>query len=161
MKSELGKEIARKRVEAAEFAKLKAAEKAMEQDAYESIRYGVSYLNSAKSAFSKDERRFDNDLLYNIISISFEQFMVGLLAHHDYIASSHLPLMLYREALDFEPELGEGIKRTAILIGSFEGICSIDDFGYKTPTDDEIRLMVDGLGEVERFISKIISETNS
>lgn len=41
MKSELGKEIARKRVEAAEFAKLKAAEKAMEQDAYESIRYGV------------------------------------------------------------------------------------------------------------------------
>ncbi len=157
MKSELKKEIARARIEQTEWAKLKASEKALEQDVKSSIEYGVNYLKSVKSTFSNAERRFDNDLLYNIISMSFEQFMVGLLAHHDWIASSHLPLMLYREALDFEPELGDEIKQTAILIGSFEGICSIDDFGYKTPTDQQIDSMIEGLEEVQAFILERVS----
>lgn len=161
MKSELQKEITKQRLEAAEFAKLKAAEKVMEQDAKSALEYGVNYLKSAKLAFAALPRRFDNDLIYNIISISFEQLMVGLLAHHDWIASSHLPLMLYREAEPFEPEMGDSIKKTAILIGSFEGICSIDDFGYKTPTDDEIKRMVDGLSELESFILERVSDTNS
>ncbi|MFI3268761.1 MAG: hypothetical protein SNG14_02610 [Rikenellaceae bacterium] len=161
MKSELQKKITKQRVEAAEFAKLKAAEKVMEQDAESAIEYGVNYLKSAKAAFMTTPRRFDNDLIYNIISISFEQLMVGLLAHHDWIASSHLPLMLYREALPFEPEMGDEIKRTAILIGSFEGICSIEDFGYKTPTDEELARMVEGLEELWRFIEARVSDTNS
>ncbi len=161
MKSELQKEVTKARLEAAEFAKLKAAEKAMEQDAKDALEYGVNYLKSAKSALTAIPRRFDNDLIYNIISISFEQFMVGLLAHHEWIASSHLPLMLYREAQPFEPEMGDSIKQTAILIGSFEGICSIDDFGYKTPTDKQLVKMVDGLNELEAFIAARVSSTNS
>lgn len=161
MKSELQKEITKARLEAAEFAKLKASEKAMALDALDAIEYGVNYLRSAKSAFMATPRRFDNDLIYNIISISFEQLMVGLLAHHEWIASSHLPLMLYREAEPFEPEMGDSIKKTAILIGSFEGICSIEDFGYKTPTDDEIKRMIDGLSELELFILTRVSDTNS
>ncbi len=157
MKSELQKEIVRERVERAEWTKLKESEKVMEQEAAQSLRYGVSYLKSAKSALDTTPRRFDNDLLYNIIAISFEQFMVGLLAHHDWIASSHLPLMLYREAEGFEPEMGSGIKQTAILIGSFEGICSIDDFGYKTPSDDDLVRMIAGLDELKSFIAQRVS----
>lgn len=153
MKSELQKEIARARVQRAEWTKLKESEKVMEQEMMQSLSYGVNYLKSAKATLSAESRRFDNDLLYNIISMSFEQFMVGLLAHHDWIASSHIPMMLYREAEGFEPEMGDGIKQTAILIGSFEGICSIDDFGYKTPTDDQLRCMVAGMEELQEFIS--------
>ncbi|MFI3320664.1 MAG: hypothetical protein SNH01_07785 [Rikenellaceae bacterium] len=161
MRSELQKKITRLRIEEAEMAKLKAGDKVLEQDVQQSLAYGVSYLGSAKSMYYSANRRFDNDLIYNIISISFEQFMVGLLAYHDWIASSHLPLMLYREALDFEPELGDGIKKTAVLIGSFEGICSIEDFGYKTPTDEQLERMIEGLDEVEAFIVKRVSGTNS
>ncbi len=161
MKSELQKQIARSRIERDEWTKLKESEKVMAQEVAKSLSYGVNYLKSAKSTFEATSRRFDNDLLYNIISMSFEQFMVGLLAHHDWIASSHLPLMLYREALDFEPEMGDSIKKTAILIGSFEGICSIDDFGYRTPTDDELARMIEGLEELDAFIAARVSDTNS
>lgn len=161
MKSELQKEISKARVEAAEFAKLKAAEKAMEQDAAEALKYGANYLKSAKATSTATPRKFDNDLIYNIISISFEQLMVGLLAHHEWIASSHLPLMLYREALPFEPDMGESIKQTAILIGSFEGICSIDDFGYRTPSDEQLAKMIEGLEELDHFIATRVSDTNS
>ncbi|MFI3305345.1 MAG: hypothetical protein R3Y68_02385 [Rikenellaceae bacterium] len=152
MKSELRKEIARTRIENAEWEKIKKSEMAMELEAQQSLDYGRSYLKSAKSAYVAVPRKFDNDLLYNIISISFEQFMVGLLALNDWIASSHLPLMLYREALDFEPNMGDEIKKTAILIGSFEGICSIDDFGYRTPTDEELERMIVGLEGLQHYI---------
>ncbi|MFI3266356.1 MAG: hypothetical protein R3Y15_04305 [Rikenellaceae bacterium] len=126
----------------------------MQKEVAECMEYAESYLKSAKSIFSTENRRFDNDLLYNLISICFEKFMVGLLAHHDWIATSHLPLMLYREAVKYEPELGESIRKTAILIGSFEGICSIEDFGYKTPTDEQIEKMLSGLEEVREFIAQ-------
>ncbi len=153
MKSELQKEIARARIENAEWEKIKKSEMAMELEAQQSLDYGRSYLRSARSAIASAPRRFDNDLIYNIISISFEQFMVGLLALNEWIASSHLPLMLYREALEFEPNMGEDIKQTAILIGSFEGICSIDDFGYRTPTDEQLERMIVGLEGLQQFIA--------
>ncbi len=153
MSGELQKHIARAKIEQSENARLMQSLKVMQTETEQSLAYGKNYLKSAKATFYSPTRRFDNDLLYNIISISFEQFMVGLLAHHDWIASSHLPMMLYREALDYEPEMGDSIKQTAILIGSFEGICSIDDFGYKTPTDEQIEKMILGLEELENYIT--------
>ncbi len=120
----------------------------MKDLAKESFGYADSYLNTIEKAFNSRNRRFDNDLLYNMISICFERFMVSWLAYHDIIATSHLPLMLYRELNPFEPELNESIKKTAILIGSFEGICSIDDFGYRTPDNIQTSKMIEGLKEV-------------
>lgn len=125
----------------------------MKELAKESFEFADSYLKTITKIFRNEERRFDNDLLYNMIAISFEKFMVGWLACHDQIASSHLPLMLYRELKPYEPELSENIKKTAILIGSFEGICSIDDFGYKPPDNIQTEKMIEGLNEVREFVS--------
>ncbi len=118
--------------------------------AKESFEYADSYLKTIETIFNNPERRFDNDLLYNMVAICFEKYMIAWLACHDMIATSHLPLMLYRELKPFEPELSESIKQTAIFIGSFEGICSIDDFGYKTPTNSDIVRIIAGLQEVKK-----------
>ncbi len=125
--------------------------------AKESFEFADSYLKTVIKVFRGDSRKFDNDLLYNMISITFEKFMIGWLACYDEIASSHLPLMLYRELKPFEPDLSEDIRKTAILIGSFEGICSIEDFGYKTPTDIQIEKMIVGLNDVRAAVSSKIA----
>lgn len=122
----------------------------------ESYDFGASYLKTIIRVFENEARRFDNDLLYNMIAISFEKFMIGWLAHYDVIATSHLPLMLYRELKPHEPDLSDSIKKTAILIGSFEGICSIDDFGYKTPDNIQTAQMIEGLREVEGYVAKLV-----
>ncbi len=130
----------------------------MKELAKESFEFGDSYLKTITKIFRSDERRFDNDLLYNMIAISFEKFMIGWLATHEVIATSHLPLMLYRELKPYEPDLSDNIKKTAILIGSFEGICSIDDFGYKTPDNIQTEKMIEGLNEVRELAKAALSE---
>ncbi len=125
----------------------------MRNTALENYNYADSYLGTAESMFRAEERRFDNDLLYNMISISFEKFMVGWIALHDTMATSHLPLMLYRELKSLDPTADDSIKRIAILIGSFEGICSLEDFGYRTPTDAQVEEMIEGLHKVRKEFS--------
>lgn len=126
----------------------------MENLAAENFDFADSYLTTIAKVATKQHKRFDNDLLYNMIAISFEKFMIAWLASYDSIATSHLPLMLYRELKHFDPSLSDSIKKTAILIGSFEGICSIEDFGYRTPSDAEVDNMVAGLNEVREAVSQ-------
>lgn len=128
----------------------------MEEVVKDNFEFADSYLKSIASVFESEKRRFDNDLLYNMIAISFEKFMIAALASKDTLATSHLPLMLYRELQAFVPDLSESIRKTAILVGSFEGICSIDDFGYRTPTDEQVRNMIDGLSEVKSMVEGLI-----
>lgn len=129
----------------------------MQELAVESFEYADSYLKTIIKTFDNPNRRFDNDLLYNMITISFEKFMIGWLACYDQIATSHLPLMLYRELKMYEPDLGDDIKKIAILIGSFEGICSIDDFGYRTPDNIQTEKMIEGLNEVRALVEAKIA----
>ncbi|MFI3331234.1 MAG: hypothetical protein R3Y38_05470 [Rikenellaceae bacterium] len=125
----------------------------MKELATDSIDFASSYLRSIENMLSQETRRFDNDLLYNMISISYEKFMVGYLASLDQIAGSHVPLMLYREVKMANKDFDDRHKATAILIGKFEGICSLEDFGYKTPSDDEVRAMIVGLKDLRDYIN--------
>ncbi len=125
----------------------------MKDIALDNFYFADSYLTTITTAFYNQNRRFNNDLLYNMITIAFEKFMVSWLAYHDQIATSHLPLMLYRELNPFEPALSETLRKSAILVGSFEGICSIDGFGYRTPTDSDIEKMIGGIGELREEVS--------
>ncbi len=125
----------------------------MKELAKENITYASKYLATVEKIISVDQRKFDNDLLYNMISMAFEKFMVGHLANLDQIAGSHLPLMLYREVKMVDKVMPEEHKDTAILVGKFEAICSLDGFGYHTPTDAEILQMISGLKELEEYVS--------
>ncbi|MFI3292321.1 MAG: hypothetical protein SNG27_01895 [Rikenellaceae bacterium] len=124
----------------------------MKELAKENYEFADSYLKTISTAFTKESRKFDNDLLYNMIAICFEKYMIAWLAHYDSIATSHLPLMLYRELNAFEAELSPTLRKTAILVGSFEGICSIEDFGYKTPDDLQMAKMIEGLNELKSLV---------
>ncbi len=125
----------------------------MKELAKENFEFADSYLSTITSAFNNKNRKFDNDLLYNMIAICFEKYMISWLAYHDTIATSHLPLMLYRELNPFEPTLSVSLRKTAILVGSFEGICSIEDFGYRTPNDTQMVSMIEGLNELKDLVS--------
>jgi hypothetical protein len=130
----------------------------MKAFALECLKYANSYLRTIQRDFSAGIRRFDNNLIYNLATMSFEKYFVGLLARYDFNATSHLPLRMYKEAADFETELTENMKQTAIQIGSFEGICSIDGFGYRTPSDEELYKMIEGLEEIQLLVEKRMAE---
>ena len=86
--------------------------------------------------------------------MSTEKYFVALLTRYDWNTSHHMPTAMYKEALDFDPELPESIKQTAILVGKFEAICAIDGFGYRTPSCDDLQAMAKGILELKEWVEK-------
>ncbi len=116
---------------------------------------GEKYLVTLSKTLER-KSRFNNDLLYSITVMCCEKLFVALLSHYDEMADHHMPVALYKQAKEVEPELTDKMQDTCRLINRFESICSIDGFGYKTPTDDELRQMILGLQEIYALVQKRI-----
>jgi len=116
---------------------------------------GEKYLVTLSKTLER-KSRFNNDLLYSITVMCCEKLFVALLSHYDEMADHHMPVALYKQAKDVEPELTDKMQETCRLINRFESICSIDGFGYKTPTDDELKRMILGLQEIYALVQKRI-----
>ncbi len=137
-------------------------EKVMLDD--EMKRVAIGCLEYANGYFATLERgltqsqRFNNDLRYNLAVMCVEKYFVALLACYDQNAAHHMPQALFKEAQMVEPELTDTMKQTCILTGKFEAICSLDGFGYRSPSDEEIASMVNGLREIKALVDKRVEE---
>ena len=116
----------------------------MKENALCTLNFAEGYYCVLKKSLLH-KSRFENDVLFGIITICFERLMVALMSSYNQIPASHTPIMLFREAKKVEPRLSERMLETSRLINRFESICSLDGFGYKTPSDDEIKTMITGM----------------
>ncbi len=126
--------------------------------AFSCLHYANGFYSTLQKSMNKKNSRFDNDLLYNFAVMSLEKYFVALLARYDWNATHHMPIALYKEAVDFEPELTENMKQTSILVGKFEAICSLDDFGHRTPTTEDLEKMNSGIEEIKMLVEKRLAE---
>lgn len=102
--------------------------------------------------------RFNNDLKYSMTLMTLEKYFVALMACYEELPTHHIPLGLFREAEQFEPDLTPSIKQTCILTGKFEGVCSLEDFGYRTPANKELKEMFEGIKEIKALVEKRVEQ---
>ncbi|MBN2744428.1 MAG: hypothetical protein JXR39_11090 [Marinilabiliaceae bacterium] len=128
----------------------------MKKLATDCIEYANGYYMALLRGLTSS-KRFNNDLRYNMAVMCVEKYFVGLLASYDQHAEHHMPQALFNEAKAVEPELTDTMKQTCILVGKFEAICSLEGFGYRTPTDADIEQMITGIGEIKALVEKRIN----
>lgn len=133
-------------------------DKEMFELAKSSLQYANGYFSTFSKSVGNENSRFDNDLLYQLAVMSVEKYFIALLARYDWNATHHMPIAMYKEALQFEPELTDEMKQTAILVGKFEAICSIDGFGYRIPSKDDLQSMKNGILDIKLLVEKRLSE---
>jgi hypothetical protein len=133
-------------------------EKEMRVQAENCLHFANSFLSTLQKSLVNEKSRFDNDMLYNLAVMSTEKYFVALLARYDWNATHHMPISLFKEALTLDPELPVNMKQTAILVGKFEAICSLDGFGYHTPSTEELQSMSVGLQEIKEWVEMRMSE---
>ena len=126
--------------------------------AFESMKYADGYFSTFQKSLDSESSRFDNDLLYQLAIMSLEKYFIALLARYDWNATNHMPIAMYKEAQTFEKELTEEMKHTAILVGKFEAICSIDGFGYKIPSREDLINMKKGIKDIKKLVEKRLAE---
>jgi hypothetical protein len=122
------------------------------------LKYANGFFTALKKSLYNKNSRFDNDLLYDFAVLSHEKYFVALMARYDWHASHHMPIALYKEALEFDTELTESMKQTSILVGKFEAICSLEGFGYRTPSTEELQAMAVGIQEIKELVEKRTEE---
>lgn len=128
--------------------------------AIKSLEYANGYYNTLKRSLN-GHSRFNNDLLYQMAVMSMEKYYIALLARYDWNASHHMPVAMYNEALQYDDELTDEMKKTTILVGKFEAICSLDGFGYRTPSKEELEDMKTGIAKIKALVEKRIEEVIS
>lgn len=131
-----------------------------EEQAISLFSEGKGYMKTLEKHLETPSR-FNNDTLFNIAVLSLEKMFVALLAHHEVEALHHTPMALFREAQSVNPGLTDDMKQTAKLIASHESICSLDDKGYTTPTDDEMKRIICGLIEMKDYIGNILINSST
>lgn len=135
-------------------------DKEMAALAISSLNYANGYFRTFQKSVNSENPRFDNDLLYQMAVMSLEKYFIALLARYDWNATHHMPIAMYKEALTFEPELTDDMKLTSILVGKFEAICSIEGFGYRVPSKEDLLSMNKGISDIKNLVEKRIGEIN-
>jgi hypothetical protein len=123
-----------------------------------SLQYANGYFSTFSKSVGSENSRFDNDLLYQLAVMSLEKYFIALLARYDWNATHHMPIAMYKEAIMFEPELTDEMKQTSIFVGKFEAICSIEGFGYRMPTKNDLYAMKKGIHDIKLLVEKRIQE---
>lgn len=117
----------------------------------------INTLTKAKGYLKTLERslgrrsKLNNDLLYNIVTLCTEKLFMSLLSHYRYNATHHTPMALFNET-DKIHKLPDAFRKTVRLISQFESICQFDAFDYKTPTDEQLCMMITGLSAIKEFV---------
>ena len=102
--------------------------------------------------------KFDNTLLFNISILSLEKLLASILSYYETEPEHHTPGAMFREASKYDKGLTEEMRKTAIFIQSFESICSFDSKGYKTPTNEDLIKIIEGLIVIKQYIVSVISQ---
>lgn len=123
---------------------------AVAKQAIDTYAEAAGYLKTLERSLVR-KSKFNNDLLYNMVAMTFEKLFVSLLASNRKQALHHTPFALYKEASQIV-EMPEEFKNTAKLLMQFESICSFDAFGYKTPNEEQLHEMITGLMSIRDFV---------
>ena len=103
----------------------------------EYIREGEQYLKCAVNAASKRRAVFTPVILYNLIGMAIEKFLMGFLMHNGALAENHTMIDILNSVEKItgpQPKMLEEFR----YLDSFQEICDIDAYNTREPTMAEI-----------------------
>ena len=122
----------------------------MELEGYDTMIKGAdSYYGSAKRAFNKDSK-FTTELVFNIITMAIEKYLVGLLMSKGIMPMNHVIKYLLEETEEYF-KLDNVIQQNLAKVDDYLYICSMDDFTKKVPSKEEMGSIMDAVERLKIF----------
>jgi hypothetical protein len=107
------------------------------------FRHGQSYLQTADRAYRREIRAFTSEILYNIIAMAIEKFVMAALMQRGKLPYNHTLADLVEAMEQVFPgklaEIGEGL----LHLDQYQEICDLDGFKISPPKMEEISTMLD------------------
>jgi HEPN domain-containing protein len=122
----------------------------MEIKGYDTMIKGAdSYYNSARRAFYKDTK-FTEELVFNILTMSIEKYLVGLLMSKGIMPMNHVIKYLLKETEEHF-KLDKIIQKHLSKVDDYLYICSLDDFTKKVPSKEELENILAAVEQLKAF----------
>ena len=120
----------------------------MEKDSFFYYHEGVSFFNIANNCLAKPERKFNNELMFNVLSMSIERMLISVLLHNGIMPVSETASGLIRETSKLITWPEHCIQQ-ARWLNRFVHLCSLEPVPLKIPDDNEIQQIMLFAGEVK------------
>lgn len=105
------------------------------------IDEGAQYLKTAINADQKRRRVFTPDILYNIIAMSIEKYIMGYLLYRKNLPDNHTLGDLV-DALKRVDQVEKDLCDRIIRMDRFQEICCISAYHRETPEEEDIAEML-------------------
>ena len=110
------------------------------------LKEGDQYL---KAATPKSEKsRFNNDIRYNLLSMSLEGYIMAILDFHNNLPDNHTYTDLM-DGLERVMDVDQSLKERILKYENIQSICSIEKYHRSAPTDEELNDLDGAIREIK------------
>nr|MBF0222204.1 hypothetical protein [Desulfobulbaceae bacterium] len=103
---------------------------------------GQGFLHTASAAVEKSRKVFTPEILYNIIAMAIEKFVMAALMKHGTMPYNHTMQDLV-EAMDTTfPHAIDELRDGLLKMGEYQDICDLDGFRITPPEMEDIPAML-------------------
>ena len=106
-------------------------------------RDGQDFLRTAAAAHAGGRRVFTPEILYNIIAMAIEKFVMAALMQHGTLPYNHTMKDLVEAMEETFPGAIGDIRERLIRLDSYQEICALDTFAIIAPVWEEIPAMLE------------------
>lgn len=116
------------------------------------LNEGKQFFKTASNGVGKPEK-FTPDILYNIVSMSIEKYIMAFLMKSKNLPFNHT-LQDLLDGIKKVTNVDRDLEERLIHLNSFQEICSVDQYSRKSPSNEDIEYMVTTAKIVANFIEK-------
>ncbi len=109
---------------------------------------GDQYLRASIPKNSKS--KFGTEILYNLLSMSLESYIMALLDIHNSLPDNHTYTDLI-EALDTVIQIDPDLRSKILQYENIQSICSVDKYYTRKPSNEEITDLREAIVELKQI----------
>jgi len=104
---------------------------------------GKAFLKTASAAYAQHKKAFTTVILYNIIAMAIEKFVMTALMCQGKLPNNHTMKDLVEAMDEAFPGAMLGIREGLLDLDQYQEICDVDTFNITGPAMEEIPVMLD------------------
>ncbi len=118
-------------------------------------RDGTAFLKTAVAAHAQRKIAFTPEILYNIIAMAIEKFVMAALMRHGAMPYNHTMKDLIEAMEETFPGAIDCIREGLLELDTFQDICDLDGYRIIPPGMEKIPAMLDLAGKMQILATQI------
>lgn len=115
---------------------------------------GKAFLKTASAAYLQHKKAFTTVILYNIIAMAIEKFVMTALMCQGKLPNNHTMKDLVEAMDEAFPGAMTGIREGLLHLDQYQEICDVDTFNITGPSMEEIPVMLDLAGRLHDLVEQ-------